>query len=37
VIYVLDQEGVIRYEEIVPEMAQEPDYDKALAVAKALV
>ncbi|WP_207941433.1 thiol peroxidase, atypical 2-Cys peroxiredoxin [Enterococcus sp. DIV2402] len=37
VIYVLDQEGVIRYEEIVPEMAQEPDYEKALAAAKALV
>lgn len=37
VIYVLDQEGVIRYEEIVPEMVQEPDYEKALAAAKALV
>ncbi len=36
-IYVLDQDGVIRYEEIVPEMSHEPDYAKALEAAKALV
>lgn len=36
-IYVLDQEGIIRYEEIVPEMSQEPDYEKAIEAAKALV
>ncbi|NJL31733.1 MAG: thiol peroxidase [Phycisphaerales bacterium] len=35
-IVVIDKTGVIRYEQIVPEIAQEPDYDKALAVAKGL-
>jgi thiol peroxidase len=30
-VYVLDREGVIRYEEIVPELTREPDYDAALA------
>ncbi|MGX7197045.1 thiol peroxidase [Enterococcus olivae] len=36
-IYVLDEAGVIRYEEIVPEMAHEPNYEKAIEAAKALV
>ena len=36
-IYVLDKDGVIQYEEIVPEVAQEPDYAKAIEAAKALV
>ncbi|KAF1303769.1 thiol peroxidase [Enterococcus saccharolyticus] len=36
-IFVLDQDGVIRYEEIVPELSHEPDYTKALEAAKALV
>lgn len=31
-IFVVDKNGVIVYEEIVPEMAQEPDYAKALDV-----
>ncbi len=35
-IFVLDQTGKIVYEEIVPEMSQEPDYQQALAVASAL-
>jgi len=35
-IFVIDKEGVVRYAEYVPEVAQHPDYDKALAVAKAL-
>lgn len=30
-VFVLDEEGVIRYEELVPEIKQEPDYDAALA------
>ena len=35
-IFVVDKAGVIRYVEYVPEIASEPDYDKALAAAKAL-
>jgi thiol peroxidase len=36
-IFVVDKDGVIRYCQIVPEVTQEPDYDKALAALKALV
>ena len=36
-IFVVDAQGVIRYVEYVPEVTQEPDYEKALAAAKALV
>jgi thiol peroxidase len=35
-IFVIDKAGIIRYAEYVPEVAQHPDYDRALAVAKAL-
>ena len=35
-IFVIDQNGVISYEEITPEIATEPDYAKAEA-AKALI
>jgi thiol peroxidase len=30
-IVVIDEEGIIRYTELVPEIAQEPDYESALA------
>ena len=30
-VYVIDPEGVIRYEQIVPELTTEPDYDDVLA------
>jgi thiol peroxidase len=30
-LYVIDKDGVIQYEQIVPEIAQEPDYDAVLA------
>ena len=33
-IFVVDEEGTIIHSEIVPEIAQEPDYEKALSVAK---
>jgi len=33
---VIDKAGIVRYAEYVPEVAQHPDYDRALAVAKAL-
>ena len=36
-VYVIDEAGVIRYEQIVPEITQEPDYAKALDAAKAEV
>ncbi len=32
--FVIDKEGIIRYAEIVPEIASEPNYDAALAAAK---
>jgi len=32
-VYVIDSKGVIRYEQIVKEIASEPDYDAVLAVA----
>ncbi len=35
-IFVIDQEGVIRYVEYVPEIAQHPDYEAALAAVRAL-
>lgn len=34
--FILDPEGTIVYEEIVPEMTQEPDYDAVIAKAKEL-
>ncbi|WP_313510858.1 thiol peroxidase [Enterococcus sp.] len=34
-IFVLDADGVIRHVEIVPEIAQEPDYNAAIEAAKA--
>lgn len=36
-IFVLDKDGVITYEEIVPEVSTEPNYVKALEAAKALI
>ena len=31
-VVVVDEQGVVRHTELVPEIAQEPDYDAALAV-----
>lgn len=36
-IFVLDKDGVIRYEEIVSEMTHEPNYEQALAALDSLV
>ena len=30
-IVVIDEQGLVKYTELVPEIAQEPDYDRALA------
>jgi thiol peroxidase len=35
-LFVLDKEGVIRHVEYVPEVAEHPDYDRALACAREL-
>lgn len=35
-VYVLDKDGTVAYTELVPEIAQEPDYDTALAKATEL-
>ena len=36
-VYVVDKEGVIRYAELVKEIAEEPDYDAALSAARELI
>ncbi len=36
-VFVIDKTNIIQYVEIVPEMTNEPDYDKALAAAQKLV
>jgi len=36
-VFVIDQEGTVRYEQIVGEMVNEPDYEAALSAAKKLV
>ncbi len=36
-VFVVDIDGVVRYEQIVPELTDEPDYDAALKVAKDLL
>ena len=35
-VYIIDKEGVVRYAELVPEVAQEPNYDQALEALKGL-
>jgi thiol peroxidase len=36
-VFVLDRDGVIRYIQILPDLAQEPDYDQAIKVVEKLV
>lgn len=36
-VFVLDKDNTIKYAELVPEIAHEPDYDKALAVVDSLI
>lgn len=36
-VFVVDKTGIVRYEEIVPEITHEPDYDKALGEVKKLL
>ncbi|MCC7502378.1 MAG: thiol peroxidase [Flavobacteriales bacterium] len=37
ITWVIDKEGVIRYQEVTPELGAEPDYEAALNAAKALL
>ncbi|MCA1741828.1 MAG: thiol peroxidase, partial [Bacteroidales bacterium] len=30
-IVIIDEQGVVKYTQLVPEIAQEPDYDSVLA------
>ncbi len=36
-VWVVDREGTIRYEQLVPELTEEPDYDAALSAARGLL
>ena len=36
-VFVVDKEGVIRYSQLVPEIAEEPDYDAVIGAVKQLV
>ena len=36
-VFIIDKNGVLRYQQIVPEVTQEPDYDAVLKALKALV
>ena len=36
-VYIVDKDGVVKYAQIVPEVAQEPNYDEVLTALKALV
>ena len=36
-IFVIDKENTIRYQQIVPEVTSQPEYDRALAEAKKLI
>jgi thiol peroxidase len=36
-VFIVDEQDVVRYVEIVPEIAKEPDYDRVLNAAKAVV
>ena len=36
-VFIIDKDDVIRYIEIVPEITNHPDYDKALEVVKSLI
>ena len=36
-VFVIDREGIVRYVQLVPEVAEEPDYDAVIAAVKRLV
>jgi thiol peroxidase len=36
-VFIVDRKGIVRYSQVVPELAHEPDYDAVLRAAKQLV
>ena len=36
-VFILDSDGVIQYAQVVPEVAEEPDYDSAIAAVEKLL
>ncbi|OGS10540.1 MAG: lipid hydroperoxide peroxidase [Elusimicrobia bacterium RIFOXYA2_FULL_58_8] len=36
-VYIVDKDGIVKYAQLVPEVAQEPNYDEVLTALKALV
>lgn len=36
-VFVIDQEGVLRYTQVVPEVSTEPDYDAVMSEVAKLV
>ena len=36
-VFVLDSKGVVQYVQVVPEVAEEPDYDSAIAAVEKLL
>jgi thiol peroxidase len=36
-VFIVDREGIVRYAEYVPEVAQHPNYDAALAALREVV
>lgn len=36
-IFVIDREGILRYKEIVPEISEHPDYERAIGAIKELI
>ena len=36
-VYIVDKDGIVKYAQLVPEVAQEPDYEEVLTALRALV
>ena len=36
-VYIVDKDGIVKYAQIVPEVAKEPDYEEVLAALRALI
>ncbi|MBI4350495.1 MAG: thiol peroxidase [Elusimicrobia bacterium] len=36
-VFIVDKDGIVKYAQVVPEVAQEPDYDEILTALRALV
>ena len=36
-VFIVDKDGIVKYAQVTPEVAQEPDYEEVLAALRALV